>query len=406
MAILTVNAGSSSLKFAVYPTQGTQVLPQVLKGNIQGLEPAGAPMLDWSFGGQTQTQQIAAGDDPFASALQALAGVLQSLQGLPAISAVAHRVVHGGSRFTHSVVVDAPTLQALAELNSLAPLHQPNNLMGIRAFQKAFPALPQIACFDTAFHATVDALNHRFALPDELTRQGLRRYGFHGLSYQFIMGSLVEHTARARGRVLMAHLGNGASLCAALDGRSVASSMGFSALDGLMMGTRSGTLDPGVMLYLLEQGWDHARLQNLLYRQSGLLGVSGVSADMRRLRASQEGAARFAIDLFTHRVVQQSGAMVATLQGLDVLAFSGGIGEHDRTLRAEVCERLGWLGVAMDAQANEAADGSQVVAVHAPHSTVEIWVVPTDEGVVAAREAQTILATRSSISTPKKNNPA
>ena len=405
MAILTVNAGSSSLKFSLYPTQGADVLPQILKGNIQGLEPGGTPLLDWSYAGRSQSRPVPAGNDPFAAALQALGQVLASLEGLPAITAVAHRVVHGGSRFTGSVEVDASILAALSELNSLAPLHQPNNLMGIRAFQKVFPALPQIACFDTAFHATVDALNHRFALPEDLARQGLRRYGFHGLSYQFIMGALMERSARSGGRVLMAHLGNGASLCAALGGRSVATSMGFSALDGLMMGTRSGTLDPGVMLYLLEQGWDHARLQDLLYRRSGLLGVSGISADMRRLRDSQDAAAHFAIDLFTHRVVQHAGAMVATLQGLDVLAFSGGIGEHDTALRAQVCNRLAWLGVHLDAAANQAADGSQARALHAPHSAVEVWVVPTDEGVVAAREAQTILATRSSISTPKKNSP-
>lgn len=406
MAILSVNAGSSSLKFSLYPVAQGQVQPQILKGNIQGLEPGGAPVLDWATGEQVSRRALPAGPEPFVQALQVLGEVLQGQDQLPPITAVAHRVVHGGREFTHSVEVTGPILQSLAALNSLAPLHQPNNLLGIRAFQQAFPQLPQIACFDTAFHATVDALHHRFALPDALAQQGVRRYGFHGLSYQYIMGTLQERSARAQQRVLMAHLGNGASVCAARAGKSVATSMGFSALDGLMMGTRSGTLDPGVMLYLLEQGWDHRRLQDLLYRQSGLLGVSGISADMRTLRRDGSPQARFAIDMFTHRVVKQMGAMVASLEGLDLLAFSGGIGEHDAVLRAEVCQRLGWLGVQIDVQANAAATGDQAVAIHRPESRMEVWVVPTDEGVVAAREAQTILATRSRISTPKKNSPA
>jgi acetate kinase len=193
------------------------------------------------------------------------------------------------------------------------------------------------------------------------------------------------------GRVLMAHLGNGASLCAAVNGRSVATTMGFSALDGLMMGTRTGALDAGVVLYLLEQGWDHKRLQTLLYKQSGLLGVSGISADMRRLRAETSPSARKAIALFTHRVVRESGAMVACVQGLDVLAFSGGIGEHDVQLRADVCQQLAWLGVSVDAQANQAAVGNAVMPIHAPDSTIEVWVVPTDEGMVAAEEAARLI---------------
>jgi acetate kinase len=300
-------------------------------------------------------------------------------------------VVHGGRDFSASVRVTEDVLARLAKLNSLAPLHQPHNLQGIRAFQKAFPALPQVACFDTAFHAHLSALHFTFALPQALTQEGVRRYGFHGLSYQYIMGVLQASSPRASGRVLMAHLGNGASLCAAQQGVSCATSMGFSALDGLMMGTRSGTLDAGVLLYLLEQGWSHDRLQALLYKQSGLLGVSGISADMRRLRADGSPAAQFAVDLFTHRVVRESGAMVACLQGLDVLAFSGGIGEHDVRLRADVCQRLGWLGIQLDPTANQGATGDSVCAIHAPGSTVEVWVVPTDEGRVAAREALNVL---------------
>lgn len=392
MAILAVNAGSSTLKFSVHPLLAGQVQPSVLTGNIQGLEPGGQPSVGWTFQGQKQQQTLQSGaEDAFGLALTYLATLLAGVPGLPAIEAVAHRVVHGGQDHCASVVVTDEVLACLTKLNSLAPLHQPHNLDGIRAFQKVFPQLPQVACFDTAFHASLPEVDYRFALPQALADQGVRRYGFHGLSYQYIMGVLQQRSARANGRVLMAHLGNGASLCAALGGRSCATSMGFSALDGLMMGTRSGALDAGVLLYLMEQGWTHDRIQTLLYKQSGLLGVSGISADMRRLRADDSAAARFAVDMFTHRVVRESGAMVACLQGLDVLAFSGGIGEHDAQLRAQVGQRLGWLGVRVDDAANQAATGDDVVAIHAPGSAVEVWVVPTDEGRVAAQEASALI---------------
>jgi len=388
MAILAVNAGSSTLKFSIYPLLAGQVLNSLMSGNIQGLEPGGVPTLDWSFQGQQTSQQLAPGTgDPFDQALQSLAALLAVEPALPTIEAIAHRVVHGGKYYSDSVLVTDEVLVRLTQLNSLAPLHQPNNLQGIRAFQKAFPALPQVACFDTAFHASLAEVDYSFALPQSLTEQGVRRYGFHGLSYQYVMGVVQQRSERAAGRVLMAHLGNGASLCAALDGRSCATTMGFSALDGLMMGTRTGALDPGVLLYLLEQGWDHGRLQTLLYKQSGLLGVSGISADMRRLRGDGSAAAQRAIDLFTHRVVRETGAMVAGMGGLDVLAFSGGIGEHDTVLRAQVCERLAWLGVAVDPELNTQAVGNDVLAIHSEDSRVQVWVIPTDEGFVAAKEA-------------------
>ena len=388
MAILAVNAGSSTLKFSLHPRHGAQALASVLSGNIQGLEPGGSPEMGWSFNGVSHKQALPAGEgSPFARALVALRDLLAAEPGVPAIEAVAHRVVHGGADFSASVIVTPEVLARLTQLNSLAPLHQPHNLEGVRAFQKAFPELPQIACFDTAFHATLAEVDYAFALPQALADEGVRRYGFHGLSYQFIMDTLLERSPRARGRVLMAHLGNGASLCAARDGKSCATTMGFSAVDGLMMGTRTGTLDPGVILYLLEQGWDHKRLQNLLYKQSGLLGVSGISADMRRLRAESSPAAKKAIAMFTHRVVRESGALIACLGGLDVLAFSGGIGEHDAVLRADVCAQLAFLGVQIDPALNAVAVGDAVMAVHLPQSTVEVWVVPTDEGRVAARDA-------------------
>ena len=398
MAILSVNAGSSSLKFALYPLADGEVRPALLTGVVQGLEPQGQPELSWRAPGQAQQQRRLPADaqDPFAMALSQLRALLEGWRRADGaalqLAAVAHRVVHGGRAHSRSCRVDAALLADLAALNSLAPLHQPHNLAGIRAFAQAFPQVPQIACFDTAFHTTVPEVETRFALPRELSEQGIRRYGFHGLSYQFIMASLQRHSTRAQGRVLMAHLGNGASLCAAMAGRSCATTMGFSALDGLMMGSRCGAIDPGVLLYLLEQGWDHDRLQALLYKQSGLLGVSGLSADMRRLRAEAGEHAQQAIGLFTHRVVRESGAMVACLQGLDVLAFSGGIGEHDAALREQVCARLGWLGLRIDAALNAAACGDQVMAIHQADSPIEVWVVPTDEGWVSAQEAARVLA--------------
>ncbi len=388
MAILSVNAGSSTLKFSLHPTREGQAQASILSGNIQGLEPGGSPVMDWTLNGAKQSQTLQNTQaDPFVQALSQLRQLLQTLPGLPPIEAVAHRVVHGGELFSASVVVTDDILAQLTRFNSLAPLHQPHNLEGIRAFSKAFAGVPQVACFDTAFHATLPELAQAFALPAEVTDQGVRRYGFHGLSYQYIMMRLQAHSLRANGRVLMAHLGNGASLCGALNGKSCTTSMGFSALDGLMMGTRSGSLDAGVMLYLMEQGWDHKRIQTLLYKQSGLLGVSGISADMRSLRSSSSAQAKKAIDLFTYRVLRESGAMIACLAGLDVIAFSGGIGEHDAVLRAQLCSQLAWLGVQIDPLANDAATGETVTAIHTPGSKVEVWVVPTDEGLVAAMDA-------------------
>ena len=394
MAILSVNAGSSTLKFSLYPLAQQQVQPQMLSGSIEGLEPGGSPEMRWTFQGQSHSRQLDLGaDQVFAQALMSLHELLAATPGMPVLQAVVHRVVHGGARYRASVLVTDAVLADLTQLISLAPLHQPANLEGIRAFAQAFAGLPQVACFDTAFHATLPEVDYRFALPEALYQQGLRRYGFHGLSYQYVMGVLQQSSSRGNDRVLMAHLGNGASLCAALAGQSCATSMGFSALDGLMMGTRPGSLDSGVLLYLVEQGWDHDSLQKLLYKQSGLLGVSGVSADMRRLRADPSPGARLAVDMFTYRVARESGALVACLQGLDVLAFSGGIGEHDVALRAELGQRMAWLGVQIDPARNAQATADQVMSIHTPGSAVEVWVVPTDEGVVAAREAARLLRT-------------
>ncbi|AGX87010.1 acetate/propionate family kinase [Candidatus Symbiobacter mobilis] len=388
MGILAVNAGSSSLKFSLFPLVDSQVLPQTLSGRIEGLEPGGTPKLEWRWRGEVSSRDLQFGPGPvFAQALQGLRDLLGELDGDTTPVAVAHRVVHGGAQYRQSVVVDAKVLADLHVLISLAPLHQPHNLEGIRAFADIFEGVPQVACFDTAFHATLPEVDYRFPLPESLYVQGLRRYGFHGLSYQYVMGALPQYSGRAKGKVLMAHLGNGASLCGAVGGESRATTMGFSALDGLMMGTRTGSLDAGVMLYLMEQGWDHDRMQRLLYKESGLLGVSGSSADMRFLRSDQGDKARLAVEMFRYRVLREAGAMVACIQGIDVLTFSGGIGEHDVALRREVVRGLAWMGIEIDEERNQSVPRGAVTALHTPSSRVEVWVVPTDEEVVVAREA-------------------
>ncbi len=395
MSILSVNAGSSSLKFALYPIVQGEVTTAEVTGNIEGLEPHGTPRIGFTLHGRKETApvSVAQGQEPFEAALHTLKHLLQTRLSHIPLQAIAHRVVHGGSFFSRSVLVDPNVLTQLASLNDLAPLHQPHNLAGIRAFADAFAHLPQIACFDTAFHRSLSPLETTFAIAKDSTQQGVQRYGFHGLSYQYVSHVLQDVSTRAAGRSVIAHLGNGASLCATKDHKSCATTMGFSALDGLMMGTRSGALDPGVLLYWMSQGWDQQRIQTMLYKQSGLLGVSGLSADMRTLRASNSEAAQFAIALFTHRVVREMGALTACLGGLDVLAFTGGIGEHDAVLREQVTHALAYLGVVIDTERNRLAQGDDVCAIHAHHSAVEVWVVPTDEGRVAAQEAYAMTRT-------------
>ena len=366
-AILSVNAGSSTFKFARFPLTPKGIGAADLKGVLEG--------------------------DSVENELGTLITQLTQQEDVPQIVAVAHRVVHGGSLFTRSVRVDDAVLASLKTFNALAPLHQPHNLDGIERFRVLMPQVLQVACFDTAFHATLPESEKRFALPDALYEMGVRRYGFHGLSYQYVRDELLTCSARSQGRVLMAHLGNGASLCATQAGKSVATTMGFSTLDGLVMGTRCGALDPGVLLFLLEQGWSRERLQSLLYRQSGLLGASGISADMRTLRASTDMRAERAIGLFTNRIVREAGGLAALLGGLDVLTFSGGIGEHDAQLRASVTHCLEYLGVKIDDTRNFQAVGDEREAIHDSQSTVEVWVVPTDEGSVIAREASELLVT-------------
>ena len=393
--ILSVNIGSSSIKFALYPcADGASVDKAVASGTIEGLEPGGSPTLTWNTGNQKQSKPLSmARDKPvIEAAFDAIRPLIGQMIGSGELSAISHRIVHGGTDFIAPVKLSDDNLHRLEKLNELAPLHQPHNIAGARACLNAFPGVPQVACFDTAFHHTISNLEQHYAIPDRFFNEGIRRYGFHGLSYEYVSTRLIRKTPLAGKRMIMAHLGNGASLCATVDGKSVGTSMGFSALDGLMMGSRSGSIDPGVLMHLMRQGWTEKQISDLLYKQSGLLGVSGESADMRTLHRSANPNAMFAIALFCHRVQKEIAALTALTKGLDVLAFTGGIGEHDHDVRARVCEGLQYMGIHIDPRLNEEADGTSIVSIHTPHSYAEIWVVPTDEGRVAAEAACRLIA--------------
>jgi acetate kinase len=303
-------------------------------------------------------------------------------------------VVHGGQEFCQPVLIDDRVIAELETLIPLAPLHQPHHIAAIRAVAAAAPQVPQVACFDTAFHQSQPAVAQQFALPRELTAKGIRRYGFHGLSYEYIVSALPQIAPEcAQGRLVVAHLGNGASLCAIDKGRSVATTMGFTPVDGLMMGTRTGTLDPGVVLYLLQhEGMSVAAVERLIYEKSGLLGVSALSSDMRTLLASDRAGAREAIDLFVYRISRELGSMAAALGGLDGLVFTGGIGEHAAEIRARVCRDAEWLGIRLDETAN-LAGGPRISTVGAP---VSAWVVATNENLMVARHTRRVIdATKS-----------
>ena len=305
------------------------------------------------------------------------------------MAAFGHRVVHGGVKYDAPVRVNEAVLNDLAVLQPLAPLHQPHNLTPIRAVLNAAPQIPQVACFDTAFHRTQSNLAQAFARPRRLAEEGVRRYGFHGLSYEFLVLSLKELAPDlADKRIVFAHLGNGASLCAVKDGRSVASTMGFTAVDGLMMGTRCGSIDPGAILYMMQRhGMDAAAIEGLIYRQSGLLGVSGISSDMRALRASSDPAAKEAIALFVYRIVRELGSLVTALGGLDALVFSAGIGEHDALARAEVVDGSRWTGAILDPARSAQNEGF----ISVDNSSVAVWVIPTDEERLIARHTAAML---------------
>lgn len=391
-SIVVLNAGSSSLKFSLFLLEdGSPVLK--LRGQTEGLytvpkframDASGAVCAtrDWGAG------EALAHDGAIAHLLDFLRGELVQHRLL----AVGHRVVHGGVEYDRPVRVDEGVLMRLDKFVPLAPLHQPHNLAPIRALLARAPQLPQVACFDTSFHRAMPTVAQAFALPPEITDRGVRRYGFHGLSYEYIASVLPRFDPdAARGRVVVAHLGNGASMCAIADGRSVASTMGFTAVDGLPMGTRSGALDPGVVLYLMDElGMDARAIEKLLYTQSGLLGVSGVSSDMRELLASKAPRAKLAVDLFVYRIGRELGSLCAALGGLDALVFTGGIGEHAVPIRERVLRAAAWLGIELDATAN-AAGGPRVSTAA---SRARAWVVPANEESMIARHTHALVSRR------------
>ena len=385
--IAVLNAGSSSIKFALYEAGHDGAL--LFRGQIEdvGLAPH-LKAVDAAGAVVAERRWTSGAFDHHAATAEIMKVGRELLAGRPVI-AFGHRVVHGGTEFAQPALVDSAVIDALAKLVPFAPLHQLHNLAPIEAIAAATPAVPQVACFDTAFHRTQPALAQEFALPRDLTAAGVRRYGFHGLSYDYIVSRLQEiDPILARSRLLIAHLGNGASLCAVHEGRSVASTMGFTAVDGLMMGTRTGSLDPGVLMYLMkERGMDARAMEDLLYRRSGLLGVSGISSDMRTLRQSKAPAAAEAIALFIYRIVRETGSLAAALGGLDGFIFAAGIGEHDAAVRAEVVAGCRLLGLALDADRNTKGQG----VISRDSADVKVLIVPTDEERQIARYTSKVL---------------
>lgn len=393
-ALLILNAGSSSLKFSVFRDSDPPEL--LLRGQLESL------LTEPRFVARDEAGRVIDEQSwPTGSAL-GHAGAIEFLfdwgqrgkLGELRLAAAGHRVVHGGMKFTQPVRVDDGVLTELEALVPLAPLHQPHNLAAINAVTRYAPALPQVACFDTSFHRTQPAVAQQFAIPRELTATGIQRYGFHGLSYEYIAAWLPEFDEQAAmGRTVVAHLGNGASLCAMRGGVSVATTMGFTPLDGLAMGTRCGAIDPGVLLYLMNQnGMDVRALERLLTHESGLLGVSGISSDMRTLleKESTDARAAEAIELFVYRISRELGSLAAALGGLDALVFTGGIGEHAPSIRARVCRAAKWLGLDFDERSNEQSGPR----LSSSTSRVSAWVIPTNEELMIAQHTQHLLKPR------------
>jgi len=389
--ILVLNAGSSSVKFALIGVQKLGEEHDLARGAFDGI----GQVPRWSvkrFDGLAN-KEITISNGMASNHKEAVSHILKWIDqnyGLASLTAAGHRVVHGGADFIQPVRLDAQTIAALRTLVPLAPLHQPHNLAAIDSLNELAPELPQMACFDTAFHATIPDIGRQFALPRAITALGVKRYGFHGLSYSYIANELARQNAGlAKGRVLVAHLGNGASLCAMRGGQSIATTMGFSALDGLMMGTRTGSIDPAVIFYLMrDQKMSADDVEAMLYQKSGLLGVSGLSNDMRTLReaAGNNRSAREAIDMFTYRIVREAGAMIAVMGGIDALVFTAGIGENDPELRADVIKGLEFAGFSLDETANNAKN-RKISTAMGPVALV----VPTNEEVMIARETAVLI---------------
>jgi acetate kinase len=383
-SVLTFNAGSSSIKFAIYQGETLEVL---LGGKIDAIgEGANLRVFGERVGDFGAASPPANGDHGMVA--EWLLDAIRAMADLP-IAGAGHRVVHGGSRFDRPVVIDDEVVEALDRLTPLAREHQPNSLAAIRTVAKCWPRLPQVACFDTSFHRTQPRLAELFAIPRSFADEGLLRYGFHGLSYDYIASVLPRIAgAKADGRVIVAHLGSGASLCAMRGRKSVATTMGLTAIDGLMMGTRCGNIDPGLVLYLIrERGMSAEAVEDLISRRSGLLGVSGVSDDMRILEASSDAAAREALDLFAYRCLREIGSLAAALGGLDALVFTAGIGEHSAPMRQRICEGLAWMGLRIDIARNDA----NAERISADDSSVDAFVAPTNEELVIARAVRALL---------------
>lgn len=383
--ILTLNVGSSSVKFALFANEpeGPKLL---VGGKVESLRSQAAFEV-WNARGKPLVEAQLAEAHTQEGAIQHIIGWLEGAFPEALIKAVGHRIVHGGLRYAAPTLIDDAVVAELAALSPLAPLHQPHNLAGVEAARAEFPGVPQVACFDTAFHRGHSFVNQAYALPRRFYDGGVRRFGFHGLSYEYVARRMKEIApSAATGRMIIAHLGNGASACALLDGRSVATSMGFSALDGLPMGTRCGQIDPGVLLYLLgNDGLSLSALTHLLYEESGLLGLSGGESDMRALEASGETSVADAVDYFVHRLRMEIGALATTIGGLDALVFTGGIGEHSPHIRASVVEGLTWLGAGLD----ESANFGNEQLISAARVRVQVFVVPTnEEAMIAAHTAE------------------
>lgn len=391
-ALLILNAGSSSIKFALFPDGKTIPAQPAMSGQIDGIgakphlkaKNAHGTVID-----DTDLHLPGPAEQQHQAAMGFLVDWLQTHEAGWKIVGVGHRVVHGGERFSAPIRLDERSIDALRQFVPLAPLHQPHNLAGIDAMRAALPEVPQVACFDTAFHRSQPPVAQLFALPRKYTAEGVRRYGFHGSSYEYIADVLPQHLgARADGKVIVAHLGNGASMCAMEQRKSVASTMGFTAVEGLMMGTRTGALDPGVLLYLMDyHQMDAPALTKLLYKESGLLGVSGISQDMRELLASDKPEAAEAVALFCYRIRREIGSLAAALGGLDALVFTGGIGEHAAPVREKVCTTLGWLGVSFDRAANDA----KATRISTADSRIAVLVIPTNEEWMIARHTAELL---------------
>jgi len=379
--VLVLNAGSSSLKFAAFAVDRDVGPDLIISGNIEEIGGVTTFRAKSKIGTGLGGPVLQPGRN-HDEAIGALLPWLKGQLGGARIVAAGHRVVHGGTRFSAPAMVTPDVLDALVELIPLAPLHEPANIAGIRAIAVAEPSLPQVACFDSAFHRGQADVVQMFGLPHEFFEQGIRRYGFHGLSYEWIASCLPElDRGLAKGRCVVLHLGNGASMCAIRDGVSVASTMGFTAVDGLPMGTRSGSVDPGVLLYLLEQGHDRAEIAAILYKRSGLLGISGLSSDMRVLLESAEPRAILAVDYFVHRILRELGSLACSMGGLDGIVFTAGIGENAASIRERVVHGAAWLGFELDPQAN-AACGPKITTAT---SRIPAYVVPTDENLMIAK---------------------